>query len=115
MARFPSEEAHRRKKSIRQARAFARVNLGVKRDEFDALTRADFDDLVEQWEAREAREDRRAAMTPWILATIHTKKGEKPPKLTDYMPKKPTSTKEDNAAAQRAMREALMGMVNRGA
>lgn len=49
---------------------------------------------MESWSEEQDRWDRRAALAPWMIATVNTKKGYNAPKMMDFMPKKPT-TRED--------------------
>lgn len=69
--------------------------------------------MVQLWEDREERLDRRAAMAPWILASVYRKKGADAPKLKDFMPKK-EETPEDIAANQQAIKAAFMALAKNG-
>src|SRR5262245_25635515 len=57
--------------SVGQLYAFARIELGLSDAEFWSQTFHETDLLAARWRIQQAREDRRAALTAWILASVH--------------------------------------------
>lgn len=71
---------------------FARIEMGISRAEFNAMTPADFRVAVALWKQRETRKMRHAdalvARLAWFqnLSTVPRKLGDKLPKLDDFLP-----------------------------
>jgi len=77
--------------SIEKSAAFARVNLGMTREEFDALTPSDFDLLVKEWQWKEYREDFRLALLRFTVAKASgmMRVDETPVEFSDFEPPRP--------------------------
>lgn len=81
------------KLALRHYWLFARIELGLSRAEFNALTYADWKVALKLWNAREQRKQRRedelvARLALFInLSVVPRKPGAKLPQLSDFLPK----------------------------
>lgn len=80
----------KRKNDVATLRAWARVELGMSRAEFDSHTPAEFDVVFRFWKARERRADIRIARLCYTLAQTSGAKHEDGSPLTidDFLPGK---------------------------
>lgn len=97
------------KLALRHQWLFARIELGLSKEEFNALTPSDFRVAVRLWSARETRKARRedelVARIAFFnnLSSVPRKEGDPRPSLTDFLPrygKKKAKTREVLSSAQ---------------